>query len=84
MEIKDIIHGYGGRIVSLLTSHENVPPGYRNVYMRVYQIDRGMLPQIQTELKEKAYLLYMMDHRIGGQGKPPQDIQNAMDQLSIN
>ena len=84
IEIKDIIHGYGGRIVSLLTSHENVPPGYRNIYMRVYQIDRSILSKLQAELKEKAFLLYMMDKQFEEQHKPTEDIQPAMSQISLN
>jgi acetoin utilization protein AcuB len=84
IEIKDIIHGYGGRIVSLLTSHENVPPGYRNAYIRVYQINRGMLPKLQAELKEKAILLYMIDKQFEEQHKPTEDVQGAMSQISLN
>ena len=84
MEIKDIIHGYGGRIVSLLTSYENVPPGYRNVYIRVYQIDRGNLPKLQAELKKKAALLNMVDHRLKAQHKPAGEVQSAMERMSLN
>ena len=84
IEIKDIIHGYGGRIVSLLTSHENVPPGYRNSYMRVYQIDRSILPKLQAELKEKAALLDMVDQRLKLQHKPAGEVQSAMERMSLN
>jgi acetoin utilization protein AcuB len=84
IKIKDIIHGYGGRIVSLLTSRENVPTGYRNIYMRVYQIDRTILPKLQEELKEKAFLLYMADKQFEEQHKPTEDIQSAISQISIN
>ena len=84
IEIKDIIHEYGGRIVSLLTSHENVPSGYRNIYMRVYQIDRSILPKLQAQLKEKAFLLYMADKQFEEPHKPTEDVQRPMSQISLN
>ncbi|MGD2272620.1 MAG: CBS and ACT domain-containing protein [Desulfobacterales bacterium] len=84
IEIKDIIHGNGGRIVSLLTSYENVPPGYRNIYLRVYQIDRSILPKLQAELKERALLLYMRDKQFEEQPKPPADAQCTLSQMSLN
>jgi acetoin utilization protein AcuB len=61
--ISDVIRKYGGRIVSLLTSHEKAPPGYRNVSIRAYQIDRKILPQLLEDLEKKATLLHMVDHR---------------------
>lgn len=84
MEIKDIIHEYGGRIVSLLTSYENVPPGYRNVYIRVYNVDRTILPQLLTKLKGKAALRYIRDHRLEERYQPGQDMQSALNRLSVN
>ena len=84
IEIKDIIHKYGGRIVSLLTSYENVPTGYRNIYVRVYQIDRNMLTTIQAELKEKASLLYMIDKRFKKHYKPTDEEKTAISQISLN
>jgi acetoin utilization protein AcuB len=84
IEIKDIIHGYGGRIVSLLTSYENVPPGYRNIHLRVYQIDRGILPKLQTELKKKALLLYMMDKQFEELHQSTEDLQNPISQIFLN
>lgn len=62
-ELADIIRKHGGRMVSILTSYEEAPEGYRKVYIRVHQIDRNKLPEIQKELREKATMLYMVDHR---------------------
>jgi len=61
--ITDIIREHGGRIVSILSSYENVPEGYRKVYIRDYGIERKELKQLKNQLKEKATLLYMVDHR---------------------
>lgn len=61
--IADIIRKYGGRIVSILTSYENATPGYRKVYIRMYDVDRTELEKLKGELREKATLLYMVDHQ---------------------
>jgi acetoin utilization protein AcuB len=62
-DLTDIIRKYGGRMVSILSSYENVPEGYRKVYIRDYGIERKKLKQLKNELKEKTALLYMVDHR---------------------
>lgn len=62
-EITDVIRTYNGRIASILGTYERVPPGYRNVYIRVYDISREQLPAMQKELQAKAKLLYVVDHR---------------------
>ncbi|MCF8083832.1 MAG: CBS and ACT domain-containing protein [Deltaproteobacteria bacterium] len=62
-EVADIIRRYGGRMVSILSTYERVPKGYRKVFIRMYGIERGRLPDLQKELSEKATLLYMVDHR---------------------
>jgi acetoin utilization protein AcuB len=63
LEVADIIRGFGGRVASILTSYEKAPEGYRNVYIRMYSIDRIKLEALKAALKEKATLLYMVDHR---------------------
>jgi acetoin utilization protein AcuB len=61
-ELDDIIRHFGGRIVSILTSYENVPAGYRKVYIRLTGKYRDRLPELKAALKEKATLLYMVNH----------------------
>ncbi|MFH1489390.1 MAG: CBS and ACT domain-containing protein [Pseudomonadota bacterium] len=63
-EIADIIRQYGGRLASILGTYENVPEGYRNVYIRAYGIERDRLPILKMDLKEKAVLTYMIDHQV--------------------
>jgi len=63
--ITDIIHNYNGRMVSILASNENAPDGYRNLYIRAFQIDRSRLDQLKRDLKEQATLLYIVDHLEG-------------------
>ena len=63
LEVAQIIRQFGGRIVSLLTSYEKAPAGYRNIYVRIYDFDRAKLEALKTALKEKAKLLYLVDHK---------------------
>ncbi len=61
-EVADVIRNYGGRLASILTSYEKVIQGYRNVYIRSYGIDRSRLKNLLADLKNKADLLYYVDH----------------------
>jgi acetoin utilization protein AcuB len=61
-EVADIIRSYGGRMVSILSSYDNEPEGYRKVYIRMRNIERSKLQNLKQELEAKAALLYMIDH----------------------
>ena len=61
--VADIIREYGGRMVSILTSYDDVPGGYRKVYIRMHSIERSKLQNLKDRLSEKAALLYMIDHQ---------------------
>jgi acetoin utilization protein AcuB len=63
-EIADVIRKYGGRMVSILTSYDAVPEGYRKVYIRMYDIERSLLQKLTEELSRKAALIYVVDHRL--------------------
>jgi acetoin utilization protein AcuB len=62
-DLADPIRRHGGRMVSILTSYDNVPDGYRKVYIRMYGLDRNQLPALKAELAKVAKLLYIVDHR---------------------
>jgi len=62
-EVADVIRLYGGRMVSILTSYEDVPEGYRKVFIRMRSIERARLQQLKEELSYKVALIYMVDHR---------------------
>jgi acetoin utilization protein AcuB len=62
-ELADIIRKYGGRMVSILTSYDGVPEGYRRVYIRMHSIARDKLQTLKEELSQIAALLYIVDHR---------------------
>ena len=62
-ELADVIRRYGGRMVSILSTYENVRKGYRKVFIRMYGVERDQLPKLEKELGEKAKYLYLVDHR---------------------
>lgn len=62
-EIADVIRSVGGRMVSILTSYENVEKGFRKVYIRMHSIDRQKLAGLKDRLQKMTTLLYMVDHR---------------------
>jgi len=62
-EVRELVHEYGARIASLLSSWDDAPPDHLNLYFRVYQIDRQQLPSLVEKIKAKGALLYLVDHR---------------------
>jgi acetoin utilization protein AcuB len=62
-ELTDIIRAAGGRIASIMSSVDRVREGWRNVYIRAYDINRATLDQLIKELQNKATMLYMVDHK---------------------
>jgi len=62
-DVSDVIREFGGRMVSILTSYDNVPEGFRKVYIRIYNVNREQMPVLKGRLKEKAKLLYVVDYR---------------------
>jgi acetoin utilization protein AcuB len=62
-ELTDIIRAAGGRIASIMSSYDRVREGWRNVFIRAYDINRSILPQLIKDLQNKATMLYMVDHK---------------------
>lgn len=62
-DVADVIRAYGGKMVSILTSYDGAPEGYRWAYIRMHEIDRSKIENLKQDLREKAPLLYMVDHR---------------------
>lgn len=62
-ELTDVIRRYGARIASILSTYDHAPAGKRLVYLRIYDIDRAVIPELSQELKTKGSLIYMVDHR---------------------
>jgi len=62
-EVTDLIRSFGGRVSSILSTDGRAREGYRQVYIRIYGIDRPSLDQLIRLLKESNDLLYMIDHQ---------------------
>jgi acetoin utilization protein AcuB len=63
-ELNDIIRKYEGHIVSLYSTLEGVPEGYRHVFIRAYRVNREELAKLRKDLDEKATVLYIVDHQL--------------------
>jgi acetoin utilization protein AcuB len=61
-EVADILRKYGGSMVSILSSYDRVPVGYRLVFIRVYGLDHTSLDTVKTALRETAKIRYLVDH----------------------
>lgn len=64
-EVTDIIRNHGGRLVSILSSRDRAPDGFRHVYVRAYDINRSTFRTLIDDLKKTATMLYMVDHKEG-------------------
>jgi len=62
-EIRELVHEYGARTASILSSWDNVPADHLNIYFRIYQIDRQKLPSLLEKINAIGTLLYLVDHR---------------------
>ncbi len=63
MEIANLIREVGGRTVSILTSFSRCEEGYRRVYFRIYRMEREKVDRLLTQIRDRAQLLYLVDHR---------------------
>lgn len=61
-ELIDVIRKHGGRILSVLSTTDLTPGGFRRVYLRIHDVDPNALDALKTNLMEKARFLYMVDH----------------------
>ena len=61
--ITRVIRDLGGRMVSILTSYEKVPDGFRNVYIRFFDLDRSIFETLKENVSEISKVLYIVDHR---------------------
>lgn len=61
-EVADLLRRYNGRIVSVLTSYDEVPEGMRNVYFRASNLNPSKIEEMKAEIAEQATLLYVVSH----------------------
>jgi acetoin utilization protein AcuB len=61
-EVTDVIRKNGGRLVSIATTYETAPEGFRNVYVRAFGMTIDTICQLENELRDKAKFLYVVDN----------------------
>ncbi len=67
-EVANAIREVGGRINSLLTSYEDVPEGYRNAFLKVYDVEESRINEMIELLKTKSSVRYVLEYY--GDGRP--------------
>lgn len=61
-EIVEIVHNYNGRIASMVSSRRvTATLGFRDIYMRIYNIKSEDLPLLVKDVQKKAILNYYVD-----------------------
>jgi len=64
-EVTDLIRKYNARLVSIMTSYERAPEGYRFLFVRAFNVNRDRLAHLKKDLDATAQILYVIDHRDG-------------------
>lgn len=62
-EVTDVIRICGGRLVSINTTYTDAPVGFRNVYIRAFNIPKDVFTRMIEQFKRDTNLLYYIDHR---------------------
>ncbi|CAB1058274.1 hypothetical protein D1BOALGB6SA_3030 [Olavius sp. associated proteobacterium Delta 1] len=62
-DITDIMRDFGGRVGTVFSTRERAEKGYRQAYIRIYDIDQPSLARLKEVLKEKVKMLYIINHR---------------------
>jgi acetoin utilization protein AcuB len=54
----DCLRGHKARVISVLTSYDKVEEGQRQVFIRIMDMDKSVLNELQKELGEKYDLMF--------------------------
>ena len=57
-EVLDCLRGHKARVISILTSYDKVEEGYRQVFLRVMDMEKSVLNELKKELSEKYDLMF--------------------------
>lgn len=60
--LSKMVLDYGGRISSLISTRERAGRGNQRLYLRIYDIDQPGFLRLTEVIKEKADLLYIINH----------------------
>ena len=62
-EVTDMMRDYGGRVGTVFSTRERAQKGYRQAYIRIYDIDRPSLMRLKEVLKEKVRMMYVINYQ---------------------
>lgn len=57
-EVLDCLRGHKARVISILTSYDKVEEGYRQVFLRIMDMEKSVLNELKKELGEKYDLMF--------------------------
>lgn len=57
-EVADVIRKHGGKMMSILTSYDNVEEGSRKVYIRITHMEPVKMGSLRDELEQNFVVLY--------------------------
>ena len=63
-EVLDCLRGHKARVISILTSYDKVEKGFRQVFIRIMDMDKSALNALQKELTEKYNLTFWVRDNI--------------------
>lgn len=61
--VREVLRRFGVRMISILSSAQDLPGGFRKVYFRFENLNRADLPDLLEAVKAVATVLYVVDHR---------------------
>ena len=61
-QVISIIKDYDGRVWNISCSYHKVPSGFRNVSMRIYNLEQKDISVLLNRVKEKTNELYVVDY----------------------
>lgn len=62
-EVTDIMREFGGRIGAVFSTCERAQRGYRQAYIRIYDMDRPSLARLKEVLSVKVKMRYIINQR---------------------
>lgn len=57
-EVLDCLRGHKARVISILTSYDKVEEGYRQVFLRIMDMEKSVLNELKKELGDKYELMF--------------------------
>jgi acetoin utilization protein AcuB len=63
-EVLDCLRGHKARVISILTSYDKVEDGFRQVFLRIMDMDKSVLNELKKELAEKYDVMFWVRDNI--------------------